>query len=89
MVPDRRPPINLAKETKVYISEEDNDDQSFVAAAPCSSKILDEKSGKVESDLLSDFKCETLDIDEFLSIYDFDIDFQKFIEETGITLDKN
>ena len=65
-----------------------NNDQSF-AAAPCSSKVSEEKSGKVESDLVSDVKCETLDIDDFMSIHDTDLNLQKSIEETGITLGKN
>ena len=89
MAHDRRPPVNIVKETKLYASEEDtNDNQSF-AAAPCSSKVLDEKSGKVESDLVSNIKCKTLDIDDFMSIYDTDHNLQKSIEETGITLGKN
>ena len=50
MAHDRRPPVKKVKEMKVYVSEEDtNDDQSF-GAAICSSKVSDEKSGEVESD---------------------------------------
>ena len=77
MAHDRRRPVNIVKETKLF------------AAAVCSSKVLDETLGKVESDLVSDVKCETLDIDDFISIYDIDLDLKKLIEETGITIDKN
>ena len=60
---DRRQTVNIVKETKFYVSEEQEDaNQSFTAAA-CSSKVLDEKSGKVESELVSKINCETLDID--------------------------
>ena len=45
-----------------------------INAAACSSKVLDEKLGKVESELVSDIKCKTLDIDGFMFVYDFDID---------------
>ena len=85
MAQDRRPPVNIVKEMKLYVSEQEDTNQSFVAAA-CSSKVLDEKLGKVESELVSDIKCETLDIDDFMSIYDFDIDVQELLGETGITL---
>ena len=72
---------------KFYVSEQEdaNDDQSF-AVATCFSKVLDKKSGKVESDLFSDIKCETLDIDNFMSFYDIDLNLQELIGETGIIL---
>ena len=65
--------------------EQEDSNQSFAATA-CSSKVLYEKSGKVESELVLKINCETLDIDHFMSIYNFDIDLQHLIGETGITL---
>ena len=61
MAQDWRQPVNIVKEMKLYILEQEDANQSFAPAA-CSSKVLDGKSGKVESELVSDIKCETLDI---------------------------
>ena len=75
MARDRRPTVNIVKEAKLYVSDEQEDANQSFAAAACSSKVLDEKSGKVESELVSKINCETLDIDDFMSIYgDYDID---------------
>ena len=83
MAQDRRSPVNIVKEMKLYVSEEQED------ANQCGRLFLsslDEKSGKVESELVSDIKCKTLDIDDFMFVYDFDIDLQQLPGETGITL---
>ena len=83
MARDRRPPVNIVKETKLYVSEEQEDANQSFAAAACSSKVLDKKSGKMESELVLKINCETLDIDDFMSIYDYDIDLQQLLGETG------
>ena len=84
---DQRLPVNIVKETKLHVSEEQEDANQSFAAAACSSKVLDEKSSKVETELVLKINCETLDIDDFISIYeDYDIDLQQLLEETGITL---